>query len=384
MKKAFALDFKSWLTWSAIISGITTAVLIAWSAFSFGFQMRLPITIALATYILFLFGVAYVLRDFAISRERRQETLRSELERISTILQASDLGTWEWNVQTGALRFNERWAAIVGYTLKDLAPSINTWTELAHPDDVATSDNLLTKHFSRDSEYYECEARMRHKSGHWVWVLDRGRVSTWTSEGEPLLMSGTHQEITERKEKEEKIRHMANHDALTNLPNLALAMDRITVALAIARRKSAPAAVLFIDLDGFKQVNDSHGHDAGDAVLREIANRFVTCVRETDTVARIGGDEFLVIATELQRFENASIIAQKTLESAVLPIDYEGKRLKVGASIGVAVSADDGDSPQRLVKSADTAMYSVKRTGKNGVAFASREHAGYGARRLDA
>jgi len=129
-----------------------------------------------------------------------------------------------------------------------------------------------------------------------VWVLDRGRVSKWTDGGEPLLMSGTHLEITGRKEKEEEIRHMANHDALTNLPNLALAMDRITVALAIARRKSEPAAVLFIDLDGFKHVNDSHGHDAGDAVLREIANRFVACVQETDTVARIGGDEFLVIA----------------------------------------------------------------------------------------
>jgi len=165
MKSAVALDFKSWLTWLVIISGIATTALIVWFAFAFVSQTRLPITIALGTYVLFLFGVARVLRESAISIERRQETLRSEVERVSTILEASNLGTWEWNVQTGALRINERWASIVGYTLGDLAPSINTWTELAHPDDVATSDNLLTKHFSHDSEYYECEARMRHKSG---------------------------------------------------------------------------------------------------------------------------------------------------------------------------------------------------------------------------
>jgi PAS domain S-box-containing protein len=139
----------------------------------------------------------------ALRRRLAVEELKGERERLAGIIRGTNVGTWEWNVQTGETIFNERWAEIIGYTLDELSPvSIETWIKFAHPDDLKTSGELLQKHFSGERDYYECEARMRHKSGAWVWVLDRGRVTTWTEDGKPLMMMGTHQDITERKRAE--------------------------------------------------------------------------------------------------------------------------------------------------------------------------------------
>jgi len=135
-------------------------------------------------------------------KERTAELVEVN-RRLADILEGTNVGTWEWNIQTGETIFNERWAEIIGYTLGELAPvSIETWMKFAHPDDLEISNDLLQKHFNGELDYYECEARMRHKSGGWIWVLDRGKVATWTEEGKPLLMSGTHQDITQRKQAE--------------------------------------------------------------------------------------------------------------------------------------------------------------------------------------
>lgn len=133
------------------------------------------------------------------------EQLRISKNRLAAIIEGTHIGTWEWNVQTGATRFNERWANIVGYTLQELEPvSIETWTRLAHPDDLARSGKLLEQHFAGELDYYDCVARMRHKDGHWVWVHDRGRVASWTPDGKPLWMSGTHADVTAQKLAEER------------------------------------------------------------------------------------------------------------------------------------------------------------------------------------
>ena len=143
-------------------------------------------------------------------RERKAQALalQEQHERLQFILEGTNVGTWEWNVQTGEVKFNERWAEIIGYTLAELAPlTIDTWLAQAHPDDLALSNDLLTRHFSGELPYYKCEARMRHKDGRWIWVLDRGKVARWTEDGKPLLISGTHQDITRRKEAEERYRN---------------------------------------------------------------------------------------------------------------------------------------------------------------------------------
>jgi PAS domain S-box-containing protein len=137
-------------------------------------------------------------------RKQADETLRENRSRIEMALKGANAAMWDWNVQTGETVFNERWAEILGYTLKELEPvSIQTWADLCHPDDLKTSENLLQKHFAGETEYYECEVRMRHKNGSWVWVIDRGRVMDWDTEGKPVRMFGTHLDITESKREED-------------------------------------------------------------------------------------------------------------------------------------------------------------------------------------
>ena len=140
-------------------------------------------------------------------RKKAEEALAQERQRLSYILRGTNVGTWEWNVQTGETTYNERWAEIIGYTLEEISPvSIDTWMKFTHPDDIKVSDELLEKHFNGELYYFECQSRMRHKNGDWIWVLDRGKVTTWTEDGNPLLMFGTHQDITERKRAEEALR----------------------------------------------------------------------------------------------------------------------------------------------------------------------------------
>src|SRR6056297_618567 len=122
-------------------------------------------------------------------------------QRLANILEGTNVGTWEWNVQTGETVFNEKWAEIIGYSLEEISPTtIGTWMQFAHPDDLQKSQGLLEEHFQGKTDYYECETRMKHKNGNWIWVLDRGKVMSWTEDNKPLLMLGTHQDITDRKQ----------------------------------------------------------------------------------------------------------------------------------------------------------------------------------------
>lgn len=162
-------------------------------------------------------------------RKLAGDLLITERRRLAAILEGTFAGTWEWNVQTGETVFNERWANILGYTLADLAPvSIETWTKFVHPDDLILSNELIQKHFNGELDYYECETRMRHRDGVWVWVLDRGKLTARTSDGKPLLMSGTHQDVTERKVMETVLRQSEaqNRALLSAVPDLIFRIQR--------------------------------------------------------------------------------------------------------------------------------------------------------------
>jgi diguanylate cyclase (GGDEF)-like protein/PAS domain S-box-containing protein len=328
-------------------------------------------------------GRMWQFRDIT-ERKQTEALLAAEKKRLANILESSNVGTWEWNVQTGETIFDERWAEIIGYKLEALAPvSIDTWFKLTHPDDLEMMRSLLEKHFRKELPYYTSETRMRHKDGHWIWILDRGKVTAWTDDGKPLIMHGTHRDVTERKLAEEKILHLATHDVLTGLPSLRLIKDRLAMALGLARRHNTRAAVYFLDLDGFKKVNDTFGHDAGDYVLTVIADRLQSCMREIDTVARfdettpnsgtvarVGGDEFLIISTDLHSSRDAGMIAERAIKSISRDISLNGGSVAVGMSIGIALYPDNGDDIDGLIKLADQAMYKAKNSGGSRYCFA--------------
>jgi diguanylate cyclase (GGDEF)-like protein/PAS domain S-box-containing protein len=180
---------------------------------------------------------------------------------------------------------------------------------------------------------------------------------------------GVMRDNTQRKAAEAKILHLANHDALTGLPNRNLATDRIRQTIARAQRSGTPFAVMFLDLDQFKTVNDSLGHSVGDLLLQEVAGRIRACLREEDTVGRQGGDEFIVLLSSLSRSQDAAVVAHKILNALSAPCSINGKELHTSASIGIAVYPEDGDDVETLLKNSDTAMYRAKESGRNNYQF---------------
>ena len=188
-------------------------------------------------------------------RKQMESALATERGRLADILKGTNAGTWEWNVQSGQTIFNERWAEIIGYTLDELSPvSIDTWIKFTHPEDLNRSDELLEKHFKGELDYYEIETRMRHKNGYWVWVLDRGKVATWTEDGKPLLMSGTHQDISKRMHMEEALR-MAEADYRAIFERAPVGIFRSTVEGRFVKANQAMADMYRYDLPE-EMIND--------------------------------------------------------------------------------------------------------------------------------
>jgi diguanylate cyclase (GGDEF)-like protein/PAS domain S-box-containing protein len=180
---------------------------------------------------------------------------------------------------------------------------------------------------------------------------------------------GIVRDITERKLAEERIAHLAHYDYLTDLPNRALFLDSLNHCLAMSKRNSYKTAVLFLDLDGFKKVNDTLGHDAGDMLLRGVAKRLKETIRASDTVARVGGDEFIFVLNEIGSDENAELMAKKIIAVLSEPFELKGQRCHVGGSIGIAIYPDASTDADSLIKQADNAMYLAKQSGKNTFKF---------------
>lgn len=209
----------------------------------------------------------------------------------------------------------------------------------------------------------------RKKNGELYWEA-AAILPILSPQGEIIHYLALQEDISERKRAEEQLRHMANHDTLTGLPTRRLGMEHVSSALAAARRDSSKAAVLFIDLDGFKAVNDTLGHEAGDRLLVGVAERLSSCVREIDTVARIGGDEFMVVINSIGNRENVALVAQKLIDALAQPFTLGDDTAAIGASVGIALFPDHEQDPEALIRRADGAMYDVKAKGKNSFAFA--------------
>ena len=236
-----------------------------------------------------------------------------------------------------------------------------------HPDDCATLKAKLDDVINGETLSAEMDYRIVLPDGDIRWVHTKAEME-YHDTG-PLRMTGVLQDISERKRFEQKLSEMASFDTLTGLPNRNLLNDRLVQSLAHARRSDGLMAVGFVDLDRFKIINDTLGHDAGDELLKEIARRLANCLRSSDTVARQGGDEFVVVLNDLLRPEDATIVAQKLLDALSPPMTLNGREIVPGASIGFALYPQDGDNLQALLMSADKAMYAAKQAGRGQFRF---------------
>lgn len=428
-------------------------------------------------------------------------------EHLELVINTTGIGIWDWQIQTGELTFNNRWAEIIGYTVDELQPlQFDTWADSLHPEDLKSVKSLLEKHFNGDIAQYEVEARMMHKSGHYVWVHASGKlierddndqpkrmfgmhlditerknaeeqmlVATqllnesqqigklggwkldlktgdlfWTDEtyrihdtspnefnptvdagvdyflpeskkiiskaldeavnngigydleletyttkgnkidirttctvamenGKPIRLAGIFQDISEQKNNQRKLEESnrnladansalklsAHYDALTGLPNRNLLADRIEHAVKKSIRSKKYVAIAFIDLDGFKVINDSYGHDVGDEFLRQVSKQLSGALRAGDTLSRFGGDEFVAVLDELSELSESELIVSRMLDAVSATLSVKGRLLKTTASIGVTFYPLNNASPDQLLRHADQAMYIAKQKGKN-------------------
>lgn len=267
------------------------------------------------------------------------------------------------------IEVNEAWCKLFGYSQEEVLSRHLNWQQMTHPDDLGPTDSMLKKMLAGEIADYKMEKRYIHKDGRVLWGSVQVKLVR-NEKGEPEFTIGTIQDITERKQAEKMINFMAYHDRLTGLPNRALLFDRLSQAMSQAKRDGKSVALLFADLDGFKAVNDKYGHEAGDNVLKMAAQRFLACVREVDTVARFGGDEFAIILGNLDDPQQARGVAEKVVQAfAQSMVLADGNECNVGASVGISVYPDHGSAMDNLMTAADQAMYESKRIGKNTYTF---------------
>ncbi len=430
-------------------------------------------------------------------------------ERMELALIGSNDGIWDWDIFKNTVYFSPRWKEMLGYRDEELSNEISTWADRLHPDDAEETWADIYKNINGETEYYENIHRLKHKEGHWVWILDRGKVQ-FDTEDKAIRMIGTHTDITQEKEdqltlvqqtqiieqihdsltitdlkgniiswnlgsektfgysageavgknisilyreediptlkeyipilmetgihnadldlvtkskelipisfslsllkdengtpigivginkdntlrkraedalydQKEILRHQAHYDVLTGLPNRVLFTDRLQQGIIKAKRHNTGLALFFIDLDNFKHINDSFGHAAGDSVLKVVAKRLEGILRKEDTLARLSGDEFTVIMEELQRPEDASLLAEKILKVLLQPIKIENQILYVSGSIGISIYKQDATDAHSLLKYADTAMYKAKEEGRNNFQFYSSEMTTFALERM--
>ena len=284
-------------------------------------------------------------------------------------LDAAGDGVWDWRVQTGEEFYSDRLLHMFGFKRGELAHSVAALDERTHPDDLAQMAVDREAHFSGRTPTYVNEHRVRCKDGSWKWVLSRGMVVSRDAQGQPLRMIGTHTDITQRKHAEELIWHQAHIDALTGLPNRRMLRQRLNEALAHARQTESALAVVFMDLDNFKQVNDTLGHHEGDALLVEAAHRIQQHMGRTDTLARMGGDEFtLVLAGLPAGADPVAMLGPRLdglLDALQQPYLLGQSEVFVSASMGLAMYPADASQIEDLLRHADQALYAAKGAGRN-------------------
>lgn len=312
-------------------------------------------------------GVVTCLVD--VTEQRLQQQL------LTLAIEGAGMGTWRWEVPTGGMTCSDRLIAMIGYPRDAFPTRADAWAALVHPDDLPVWMSVTKQHFRSDQSALRAELRVRHASGYWTWVMLSGAVVARDELGQVISVAGVSQDINAQKRFEEQLRQNARTDGLTKMPNRAVVLER--VRQAIDRSAAQPGyqfAVLFMDFDRFKQVNDTLGHGAGDELLRQIAQRLEQSLRPGDAytrssdlsqlAARIGGDEFVVVLDDIRGDLDAEVVAARLLDVLAQPYDLGANRVNSSVSIGIVTSTHAAQDVETVLRDADIAMYEAKRGGR--------------------
>jgi len=294
-------------------------------------------------------------------KQQHGKLIESE-ERFRLVFEHAKVGVNVRDVEGRYVDVNPAFVEMTGYSEEELLHG--SAEEITHPDDRESSAALINTLLTGGGDHYRIEKRYIRKDGSTLWAdmtISAGRDDA----GKLVSVIGIIQDITEKKESEELIWQQANFDTLTGLPNRRMFYDRLEQEIKKSHRSGLPMALMLLDLDRFKEVNDTLGHPQGDVLLVEAARRIAECVRESDTVARLGGDEFTVILSELKDVNSVERIAQKIIESLAAPFQLLQETAHVSASVGITLYPDDSQDVDVLIKNADQAMYLSKHLGRN-------------------
>jgi len=313
-----------------------------------------------------------LLREIEERRQAEAALVESE-ERYALAASGANDGLWDLDIRKNSTYYSYRWKAMLGFKDAELGSTLAEWLGRIHETDRSQVEAKMAAHINGKVPHFECEYRIRHKNDSFRWMLARG-LAVRDELGVAYRMAGSQTDITARKAVEEQLVHDAFHDSLTGLPNRALFIDRLQHVIEGAKRNQGSFyAVLFTDLDRFKVINDSMGHDIGDKLLVEVGRRLLTCLRPGDTVARLGGDEFAILLEDITSMVEAEIIAGRILEDLRLAFQIEGQEFFTSQSIGIAINYGNYDAPDEVIRDADIAMYQAKAKGGDSFVFFDTE-----------
>ncbi|MCW8929472.1 MAG: sensor domain-containing diguanylate cyclase [Gammaproteobacteria bacterium] len=296
----------------------------------------------------------------------RQKILDSE-NRLQNVIVGAGLGYWDWNYQTGHQIVNSRWLDILGLSRGDIENNVTDWDIRIHPDDkqrmIDTIENAI-----KTNTPYVADFRMKHKDGYWVWIQGSGAlIESDSVTHEPIRLCGTHQDISCRKNMEKELEFRAKHDHLTGLFNRVELEKYFQKELSRSERYGRSLSIFLIDIDHFKQINDTYGHPVGDRVLKKYANFLQETIRNTDFLSRYGGEEFVIILPETSLKEAEELAERLRIKTHNFNLDLGNRQFNITISLGIATYPDHGQECDTILERADQAMYQAKRKGRNRV-----------------
>ena len=299
-----------------------------------------------------------------VDRKKAEEALRESEERYELAVRGANDGLWDWNLKENTIYFSPRWKTMLGYDEEEITDNPKEWSTRIHPEDLEYTMFAINNHIKGLTTHFESEHRMFHRDGEYRWMLTRG-MAVWDEDGVATRLAGSQSDIHDRKLAEQRLLHDAFHDTLTGLPNRALFVDRLESAIKRANQRTRYLyAVLYLDLDRFKDVNDSLGHMMGDQLLIAVARRLELVLRSTDSVARLGGDEFVLLLEDMFEASDATDVADRVNKEFEMPFILENHEVYITTSIGIVLSETGYQRAEDVLRDADIAMYRAKAKGK--------------------